>query len=123
MSEEQLSRYIKRSKDRAAGLPFVLLYGPALSGKTELLRAVPRLAKTCFPKAQLACVSVDARFSWQNTCEPLEQLGEMLIKGAFESEAQLRVEKPARDFSHALAMIRDVAVKRSFWGVLKIGRA
>jgi Predicted nucleotide-binding protein containing TIR-like domain len=119
MSEEKLRDYIRRSKDRATGLPFVLVYGPPMSGKTALLSHVPNLAKQCFPSARLACAAVDLRsgVTWKNPSEPLPQLAEMVVKAAWEC-AELRVESAVHDLVSAFNAVRQEALRKGFWGIL-----
>ncbi|HTS64914.1 MAG TPA: nucleotide-binding protein [Candidatus Acidoferrales bacterium] len=81
---------------RAANLPFLIIYGPRFSGKSELLERTPELCEQFPTEQSLFCLKVDFRADWKSPCDPVRELNAKMVDAA----------------SRALPVFRERAVTR-----------
>lgn len=70
---------------RSGEMPFVVVYGPTASGKSELLRSIPNLVSGLGLVSRAPCFHVDCeRVDWVTPGEPTNQLGAEIARAASE---------------------------------------
>lgn len=106
---------------RAANLPFLVVYGPRFSGKSELLERTPEVCEQFAQRLRLFCLYLDFRVEWKNPGDPVRQLQDKLIEAASRALPEFRERGAAAgrkmDLSAVIEAIAAAALAEH-WGLL-----